>query len=129
MTPLPKVGDILNYVYLFTHEREAGREEGIKARPVVVIATKGQRVFTVAISTKRDNLPSTLSIPDRVADLAGLARGTAVVIDQYNHFTWIGYDIRPVSPEPSYIAGRMPPGFTNTIISALTANAKAVNRD
>lgn len=129
MTPLPKVGDILHYVYLFTHEQQAGRDEGVKTRPVMVLATKGQRVFTVAITTKGDRKGSSLPIPDQVADAAGLARGTSVVIDQYNHFNWIGYDIRPVSPEPSYVAGRMPPGFTNTVISSLMANAKGINRD
>jgi len=129
MTPLPRIGDILHYVYLFTHERAAGRDEGIKTRPVMVIATSGQRVFTVAIATKSEPQISTLPIPDRVADLAGLARGTAVVVDQYNHFTWLGYDIRPVTPEPSYVAGRMPPGFTNAVISALKAGAKGINRD
>jgi hypothetical protein len=129
MTPLPKVGDILHYVYLFTHEQEAGREEGIKTRPVMVAAVSGQRVFTLAITTKRDRTHSTLPIPDPVADRAGLARGTSIVIDQYNHFTWIGYDIRPVTSEPSYVAGRMPPGFTNSVLSALGAGAKGINRD
>lgn len=95
----------------------------------MVIATHGQRVFTVAITTKDDNRVSTLPIPDRVADAAGLARGTSVVVDQYNSFTWTGYDIRPVSPSPSYVAGRMPPGFTARIISALHANASGLNRD
>ncbi|MCF8706989.1 hypothetical protein [Rhizorhapis sp. SPR117] len=129
MTPLPKVGDILHYVYLFTHEQQAGREEGIKTRPVMVVAVQGQRVFTLAITTKNDKAGKTLAIPDVVADRAGLARGTSIVIDQYNHFTWLGYDIRPVTAEPSYVAGRMPPGFTNTILSALTAHAKGINRD
>ncbi|AOH87101.1 hypothetical protein AWL63_23255 (plasmid) [Sphingomonas panacis] len=129
MTPPPKVGDILHYVYLFTHEQEAGREEGIKTRPVMVAQVDGARVFTLAITTKADKTGSTLPIPDAVADRAGLARGTSVIVDQYNHFTWIGYDIRPVTAEPSYVAGRMPPGFTNTILSALRANAKGINRD
>lgn len=129
MTPLPKVGDILHYVYLFTHEQQSGRDEGVKTRPVMVLATRAQRVFTVAITTKGDKQGSALPIPDAVADAAGLARGTSVVIDQYNHFTWIGYDIRPVSPEPSYVAGRMPPGFTNTVISSLGSNAKGIDRD
>lgn len=129
MTPLPKVGDILHYVYLFSHEQESGREEGIKTRPVMVAAVQANRVFTLAITTKGDRIGSTLPIPDAVADRAGLARGTSVVVDQYNHFTWIGYDIRPVTAEPTYLAGRMPPGFTNTILSALKANAKSINRD
>lgn len=129
MTPLPKVGDILHYVFLFIHDKAAGRDEGIKTRPVMVAAVKDQRVFTVAITTKGEASVSTLPIPDAVADAAGLVRGTAVVIDQYNHFTWLGYDIRPVTSEPSFVAGRMPPGFTNSILSALLANAASINRD
>ena len=129
MTPLPKVGDILHYVFLFTHDKAAGRDEGVKTRPVMVAAVKGQRVFTLAITTQGDASASTLPIPDVVADAAGLARGTGVVIDQYNHFTWLGFDIRPVTAEPSYVAGRMPPGFTNTVLSALLANAAAIKRD
>jgi hypothetical protein len=129
MTPLPKVGDILHYVFLFAHEKAAGRDEGIKTRPVMVAAVKDQRVFTLAITTKGEKSASTLAIPDVVADAAGLARGTGVVIDQYNHFTWLGFDIRPVTSEPSYVAGRMPPGFTNSILSALLAKATAINRD
>ncbi|QPI75512.1 hypothetical protein [Sphingobium sp. Cam5-1] len=129
MTPLPNVGDILHYVFLFTHDKAAGRDEGIKTRPVMVAAVRDGRVFTLAITTKGEASASTLPIPDAVADAAGLTRGTGVVIDQYNHFTWLGYDIRPVTSEPSYVAGRMPPGFTNAILSALLANAAAINRD
>jgi len=129
MTPLPKVGDILHYVFLFAHEKAARRDEGIKTRPVMVVAVKDQRVFTVAITTKAESTGATLPIPDSVADRAGLDRGTSVVIDQYNHFTWLGFDIRPVANGPTYVAGRMPPGFTSTILTALRANAIGTNRD
>lgn len=129
MTPLPKVGDILHYVFLFSHEKTTGRDEGIKIRPLMVAAVKDGRVFTLAITTRRERTGSTLPIPDSVADSAGLERGTSVVIDQYNHFTWVGFDIRPVADGPTYLAGRMPPGFTSTILSALLAGASAINRD
>ena len=66
-----------------------------------MIAVQSQRAFTAAIATKSDKAGQTLAIPDAVADPAGLARGTSVVIDQYNHFTWLGFDIRPVTAEPS----------------------------
>jgi hypothetical protein len=83
----------------------------------------------VAITTRGDRTGTQLAIPDAVADRAGLARGASVVIDQYNHFTWIGFDIRPVTDQPSYVAGRMPPGFTNIILSTLKAKAQGINRD
>jgi hypothetical protein len=129
MTPLPKPGDILNYVFLFSHERDAGRDEGIKARPVIVVAVKGQRVWAVAVTTKGEKRPGVLPIPDQVARSAGLAPGSAVVINQFNHFIWLGFDIRPVTPEPGYIAGRIPPGFLNTIIDSITPTARRISRD
>ena len=35
-TELPRIGDVLSYIYLFKHEAST-RDEGIKQRPVVVI--------------------------------------------------------------------------------------------
>lgn len=90
----------------------------IKTWPVMVAAVKDSRVFTVAITTKGATSASTRSIPDAVAEAAGLARGSAVVIGQYNHFTWLGYDIRPVTSEPSYVVGRMALGFINRPVRA-----------
>src|SRR3546814_19652325 len=71
MTPLLKVGDILHCFYLFTRDQEAGRDEGIKTRPVIVIAVQSQRAFTAAIATKSDKAGPELAIPDAVGDPAG----------------------------------------------------------
>src|SRR3546814_8215186 len=71
MTPLLKVGDILHCFYLFTRDQEAGRDEGINTRPVIVIAVQSQRAFTAAIATKSDKAGQELAIPDAVGDPAG----------------------------------------------------------
>src|SRR3546814_16153415 len=71
MTPLLKVGDILHCFYLFTRDQEAGRDEGINTRPVIVIAVQSQRAFTAAIATKSDQAGQELAIPDAVGDPAG----------------------------------------------------------
>ncbi len=36
---MPRLGDVLNYDYLFKREAAGGRDEGVKARPVT---TKGE---------------------------------------------------------------------------------------
>ena len=37
--PTPEPGLVISYVYLWHHEREAGREEGRKDRPSVIVLT------------------------------------------------------------------------------------------
>ena len=128
-TELPRRGDVLRYVYLF-HRESRDRDEGVKERPVVVIdadpATR--RVAVVAVTTKGERSPGAIMLPDAVASAAGLSRGSAVVVNEYNVFTWLGFDIRPVAN--SFVTGRLPPGFAHKVLSAVaTGKAVAVERD
>ena len=128
-TELPRRGEILRYVYLFLRERR-DRDEGVKERPVVVIdadpATR--RVAVLAVTTKGDRYPGTLALPAPVATAAGLDPGSAVLPTEYNAFTWLGYDIRPVVN--GFVAGRLPPGFANKVLTAVAkAKPHAVDRD
>ena len=128
-TELPRPGDILRYVYLFLHESRH-RDEGVKERPVVVIdADPGtRRVAVLAVTTKGERNPGAIALPDAVASAAGLSRGSAVVVGEYNVFTWLGYDIRPVAT--GFVAGRLPPGFAHKVLTAsATGGAVAVERD
>jgi hypothetical protein len=69
-------------------------------------------------------------IPDEIARTAGLAPGSAIVVSEFNRFTWPGFDIRPLMKQPGYIAGRLPPRFTAKIIDAIAAwRAAPVDRD
>ena len=87
-TELPRPGDILRYVYLFHHESR-DRDEGVKERPVVVIDAdpSTRRVAVVAVTTKGERNPGAIALPDAVAAAAGLSRGSAVVVNEYNAFT------------------------------------------
>ena len=128
-TELPRRGEILRYVYLFNRESR-DRDEGVKERPVVVIdadpATR--RVTVLAVTTKGERHPGTIALPDAVASAAGLSRGSAVVVSEYNAFTWLGYDVRPVAN--GFVAGRLPPGFAHKVLIAVaTGGAVAVDRD
>ena len=128
-TELPRRGDVLRYVYLFLRESRH-RDEGIKVRPVVVIDADPitRKVAVMAITTKGERYPGALTLPDAVATAAGLERGSAVVVGEYNVFTWLGYDIRPVAN--GFVAGRLPPGFAHKVMTAAaTGGAVAVERD
>ena len=128
-TELPRPGDILRYVYLFHHESR-DRDEGVKERPVVVIDAdpSTRRVAVVAVTTKGERNPGAIALPDAVAAAAGLSRGSAVVVNEYNAFTWLGFDIRPVAG--GFVTGRLPPGFAHKVLTAAaTGGAVAVERD
>jgi hypothetical protein len=126
---LPGPGDILNYVYLFAHEQDRGRDEGVKERPVLVLAVTGRTVLTLAITTRGETYPGTIALPEDVAKGAKLRHPSAVVVTEYNHFTWLGYDVRPVTDAASYVMGRLSPRFFAKIVNAVSANARAVNRN
>ena len=88
-TPLPRVGDVLNYVFLFAREAQAGRDEGAKARPVMVMSVVGRRVTVMPLTTKgEDNPASSLPIPDPVAKAMGLRgdAGSSLVPGELNAF-------------------------------------------
>ena len=126
---LPRAGDILRYVYLFLRESR-DRDEGIKECPVVVIdadpATR--RVAVIAVTTKGEKYPGTIALPDTAATAAGLAPGSAVLVTEYNVFSWLGYDVRPVVN--GFVAGRLPPGFANKVLTVVAkAMPRAVDRD
>ncbi len=128
MTDRPKVGHVLRYVYLFKEEDAAGCVEGVKERFVVVVGIKGNRYRVAAITTKGKGKANSLALPAPVAQAGGLSSASAVVVDEYNIFTWPGFDIRPLSKTAGYIAGRLPPGFTDKLIDAVLG-ATAIERD
>lgn len=125
----PKVGDIINYVFLFSHEAKT-RDEGIKERPCVVIMADEarQRVVVAPLTTQGDRYPDTLPVPDEVCRIAKLRGPTAVVISELNIFTWLGYDVRPLHGTNDIMIGRFPPGFTAKAMTAIK-NRKPVERD
>ena len=128
-THFPTVGEIINYVFLFNHEAQH-RDEGVKERPCVVVAIDAStnRVIVAPLSTKGERYPNMLPVPSVVAQSANLSGPTAVVLDDLNSFTWLGYDVRPVHDTDSIYIGRFPPGFTASIMQKLLAQ-RSTNRD
>lgn len=116
--PPPAVGEVIRYSYLWSHEHEAGREEGTKDRPTAVVAllqqADGQNEVVV--------LPITSSLPAEptAAVLIPVATRTRlglqpepcwVVVSEYNRFVWPGPDLRPVdrgAGEFSFSYGLLP---------------------
>ena len=102
--PSPEPGLVVSYAYLWRHEHNRGREEGVKARPcVVVLASRtsaDRTVVTVAPITHRPPadparaivLPAVVKRHLRLDDAASW-----IVADEVNRFLWPGPDLRAVS--------------------------------
>lgn len=105
MTPLPRQGDVLNYVYLCKREADAGCDEGVKA-------------------------PGTsLAIPTPVAKAMGLdGTGSSLVPGELNAFDWVGHDLRTIGKSASFLFGRCPPGFFAAALDACI-QSKSLSRD
>jgi hypothetical protein len=125
--PDPECGLVISYFYLWRHERENGRTEGIKARPCVVLLVRtqddGTRRITVAPMTHSAPLDPTsaIEIPPAVKRHLGLdAERSWVVLDDFNEFTWPGFDLCPVPVKPGrYDYGLLPPALFTRIVNRI----------
>src|SRR6185437_11021754 len=99
--PEPQPGLVISYAYLWHHEHRAGREEGVKDRPCVVVlalqnAGNGTKMVTVAPVTHSapDNPATALELPQAVKRHLGLDDDRSwIVVDEVNEFTWPGFDL------------------------------------
>lgn len=101
-TPFP--GMIVRYSFLWSSEAKAGRTEGRKDRPCVIItairrAADGRlRVRVLPITHVPSEEARSVAIPPKVKRHLGLdADASWIVLDEANEFFWPGVDLRPVS--------------------------------
>ena len=128
--PLPRSGDVINFIFLFAHEA-ISRDEGVKERPcmVVEIDHTTKRVRVTPFTTKGDRYPNTMPVPEQVASAANLSHPTAIVIAETNTFTWLGYDVRPLSSTGNIHIGRLTPGFAKSALLAVLDQKRPKNVD
>jgi hypothetical protein len=139
--PSPEPGLVINYAYLWHYEHEAGREEGRKDRPsVIILCVEGTKdapaVVTVLPITHRkpDDPASAVEIPAPVRRHLELDEEPSwIVVAEGNEFLWPGYDLRP-RPDGSYDYGFLPPRLFKQVQTAFAAlhraaKAKSIPRD
>lgn len=127
----PGPGAVINYVYLFATEQAAGRDEGVKERPVVVVAADDRGYIVVPVTTKGEIDPvNTIPLPAEVGQAMGLPRASesAIVVSEANSFDWMGHDVREL-PSGSHLYGIVPPGFFAKIVrEVLARRTKPIDR-
>ncbi len=127
--PTPEPGLVISYVYLWRRERQAGRDEGLKDRPsVIVLAVERQDddatvVTVLPITHSAPTQPdASVEIPPAIKRHLGLDdRRSWVVVAEGNEFLWPGYDLRKIRQKDRYDYGFLPPGFFNQILRAFVA--------
>jgi PemK-like, MazF-like toxin of type II toxin-antitoxin system len=123
--PEPESGLVISYSYLWREEAETGLAEGRKNRPcAIVLVTQrdesGAPVVTVAPITHSppQDLSVAVEIPQAVKRHLGLdSERSWIVLDDFNIFTWPGFDLALVpGTKGKYDYGLLPPGLFRTII-------------
>jgi hypothetical protein len=127
--PEPQVGLVISYAYLWSDEAEQGQVEGRKDRPcaiVVAIETSEpksrKRVAVVPITHTPPHDPRVaIEIPPRVKEYLGLdGERSWVVLNEFNVFTWPGYDLRPIRGKEGRVDyGFLPPRFFDQLIARI----------
>lgn len=115
--PSPRPGLVIRYSFLWSHEREAGAEDGAKDRPcAIVVAARrqadGDIVVIVAPIThaQPDDPGASIALPAPVARALGLDESPHWLrLDELNRFAWPGYDLRAIPGRPGeYAYGLLP---------------------
>ena len=134
--PNPEPGLVISYAYLWHRQHEAGRDEGRKDRPsVIVLAVErdadGATIVTVLPITHSApaERASAVETPAPVKRHLGLDDARSwIVVDEGNEFLWPGYDLRKLPHSDRYDYGFLPPRFFNQVLDAFVACHRAGKR-
>lgn len=132
--PAPQVGQIIRYAYLWRREADAGREEGQKDRPAVIVVAQRRegndiRVVVAPITHAPPIDPSeALEIPRATCKRVGLdGERQWIVVSELNSFLWPGPDLRPLPGHgaASVIMGLLPAKLSAMVNERLQARIVA----
>lgn len=90
----PERGDVIEFSYLWAHERAAGLLEGVKDRRCVIVAVldSGRRVAVMPITGTEPIHEHKIALP---GGALGLERPSWIVTSEFNLTRWPGHDLRP----------------------------------
>lgn len=129
----PSAGEVISYAYLWTHERDKGRDEASKDRPCAVVLTvrahDDDQVVVLPITSRAPQDPSmAIEIPHATRRRLFLQEDPCwVVISEVNLFRWPGPDLRPAAARSGtfYSYGLLPAFLFTKIRNAVLARHRA----
>jgi hypothetical protein len=117
--PTPEPGLVIAFSYLWSDEAAQGHAEGSKARPCAIIVAqlveegKAPRVVVAPITHSPPADPDrALELPAAVRRHLGLDEDRSwVILDDFNVFTWPGFDLLTDPRTGRCDYGFLPPSF------------------
>lgn len=112
--PDPVPGLVVCYSYLWYSESEAGREDGVKNRPCIVVSAlpceEGRhRVVLLPVTRSMPQVGTqAVELPDLTKQRLGLSPDRQwIICSDANEFNWVGPDLRvvPNSHPKSFVYG------------------------
>lgn len=125
---------MIRYAYLWTHEADAGTEEGRKDRPcaVVLALARAEGVVEVVVAPITSGTPARaadgVELPPQTRRRLGLQEAPCwVVLTEVNRFAWPGPDLRPVETAagPARSHGLLPAQLFERVRDEVVARARA----
>jgi hypothetical protein len=126
--PDPQLGLVISYSYLWHYEHDAGRDEGVKDHPYVIVLSvhrPNPDVVTVRVAPITHSLPpnprTAFELPAAIKQHLGLdAERSWIILDEVNEFAWPGYDLRPIGKSRDrYAYGFLPPRLFDSMLTKL----------
>jgi hypothetical protein len=122
-------GLVIRHAFLWSHEQAAGRDEGSKDRPTVIVliiqqdADRGMRVGVVPVThTPPADPEGGVEVPSNVKRQLGLDMAPQwISFDEINRFAWPGYDLRKVPRTGSDRYGMLPEGLFREVLRGVPA--------
>ena len=125
---IPQPGDVLSYAYLWSHEADAGQEEGLKNRPVAVVVAAENvdgnvQILVAPITHSEPRRSQTgIEIPNVVKRDLGLdTERSWIILNEMNRFIWPGPDIRIVAGGMDPYLGALPDWLFRQLREAIVA--------
>lgn len=125
----PEVGLVIRHAYLWWDEARAGREEGVKDRPCVIVHTRlNDREIEVYVAPVTHTPPHPhergLEIPQATKERLRLDDERSwIMTTEVNRFIWPGPDLRPV-PGGGFSYGELPAKMTRALVQRIKDNAR-----
>ena len=131
--PPPQVGLVIRYDFLWSHERDRGRDAGTKDRPCVVVtavirADGGETHVLVAPITHAAPREDTVAIeiPLKIKRHLNLDHERSyIVADEANTVSWEDPGNVPAIPGERWVYGRLPKGLYLAVRDAMLGLIKA----
>ncbi len=126
----PEIGLVIRHAYLWWNEARAGREEGRKDRPCVIVHLRVNELQELETYI----CPVTRTPPDFPEKAMEIAKATKarlgldderswIITTEVNRFIWPGPDLRPV-PGGGYSYGLLPATMTQHVIQQIKSNSQ-----